>query len=967
MQSFLYQLAKILQTRFGDQISDICVVFPTRRARLFFMETLSEVYAKPILAPHIFSIEDFIRECHPAIFPENIHLIFELHSIYLNEMRKKVPNYHESFDQFYPWGEMLLSDFNEIDKYCANAKQLYRNVLELREIDESFGLPEEMERAILDFWRTISLETPTQLQSDFLKIWEVLHDVYLQFSKTLKQKNWSYEGKAYREIADAIKNKKIELPYSFVVFAGLNALAKSEEIIIEALLKQKKAVVYWDADEYYMKDRHSPGKYILLQHKDWIKSKYESYILMHEMEKEPKKIHIVGCPQNSGQTRYVGEMIQHNLHQEMKQKLANQPISPLTQPELLVADKAELRKHVVILGDENLLFPTLYSLPKNVGKLNITMGFPLKYTNVYHLLMGIMRLVRNMKNEKSGNPVFHYKTILEVLQNPFVKSLAMETVADLQRIFSKENLIYANASFLKKFNLPPFLENIFTPPTEKEGIFPYFENIFSTLLQAAADSNMVLESEYIYFFYRQFNVMRAALTSNPLDISLKTFAMTFREAMRKLSIPFEGEPVEGLQIMGFLESRVLDFEYVYIMAVNDKNIPGSSTLNSFIPNNLRTGFGLPTGEDKDIIFSYHFYRLMQRTKEIYLVYNSEVETAGEMSRFILQIQHDFADNPNIEIHAKHIVHTPKSIVNQPIRVAMTEDIQNKLKTKFDTKVESTSNSALSATAFSDYLTCPLRFYFKYVAELREKGEISEDIDPLTFGILLHETMQYLYEPLKRLLLSAEEIGLLKRKVKEAVTHAFAENGYRQEEGLYGRNFLFQNIIESLCKKILSQDQKIAPFRVEFVEQRGTFATTLALPDLDLEVRIDGNFDRLDKTNECYRIIDYKTGETDVTDQDISDCFDAEKSKRAVLQGYLYGYLFSKKYPNHPVQVGYYSAKNLKDGLKYLNKATPISENNIRDFETEMQGLVRNIFTEDFTQTLDAKKCEYCSFKEICNR
>jgi len=958
--SFLHQLALKIHEQFGENIDNIALVFPTKRARIFFVEQLATVYKSTIWSPKIYSIEEFIRETYTGIFPETIHLIFELYEVYLQEMRKKVPTYTETFDQFYAWGEMLLADFNEVDKNYTDAKQLYRNIRELREIEIEIGISEELSEAIRRFWNTINAEEPTKLQSDFLAIWEILYDVYKKFTDRLSENNWAYEGMAHRATADKILAGEMPWQYDFVVFAGLNALSNSESIIIEGLLKKKKAVIYWDVDAYYYKDREGAGKYIAQQHEKW--KKYQSHLIENRMEDEKKEIFIVGVPQHSGQAKYVGERIASDLQ---KMFLGGEQ-----------AEQAEnslnLRNRVIILGDENLLFPTLYALPKKVKRLNITMGFPLKYTNIYHLLMSITKLVRNMRNESSENPVFHYKSLMEILQNPFVKSSAPEDCARLQRTLAKDNVVYITANYLKSKEIPDFLKEIFTPPKKETEVMNYFENIFLALAAVSEEAQMPLESEYIYFFYRQFNQLKAVIGKYyDTPLTLRAFAMTFRESMRRLRIPFEGEPLEGLQIMGLLESRVLDFEYVYILGVNDDTLPGSSNNNTFIPNTLRSAYKIDTFEDKDTIFSYHFYRLIQRAKEVHLVYNSQVESAGEVSRFILQLRHAFENHPNIHITERKISTTSKNFLASDIHIPMNAEIQRKLRQRFDAnteqEVEMEHTPYLSATAMSDYLTCSLRFYFKYVAKLREKSEISEEIDPLTFGKLLHEVMQYLYEPLKNMLLSKEEFLFTIKGLPEAIRHVFDNNGYKETEGLYGRNYLFQDIIKKLCKKIIHQDAEDAPFVIEYIEQRGAFGTLLAVEDM--QIRLDGNFDRMDKMpkDSSYRIIDYKTGETDVNDQPIADCFEPKKFKSAVLQGYLYAYLFSRRFKNKQVRVGYYSVKNLKNGAIYLKAGSFIEDKDNETFEEELKKLVKRIFTEDFVQTHEHKHCEYCTFKQICNR
>jgi len=937
--SFLYLVAKDLADRFGRDVSKLCLVFPTRRAVLFFREMLGKVFQETVWAPKMLSIQDFIHSLTPYQFPEPLSLIFELYQIYEDPVNP------EPFDRFYPWGELLLKDFDEIDKYCVNPKQLFTNLRDLKRVEAEFGLEESQLALIHEFWETVDENSPTPLQQKFLKIWETLDEVYHAYNSVLEAKGWAYDGMAYRYVQEKLLEDSLEVPFPQTVFVGFNALARAEELIIGKLLEERKGLVYWDADTSYYEGKEGPGIFIRQYHKKW-KDK-GSILFLHEMETKEKHIYFTGVPSQIGQSKYLGNLLRGYDW-----------------------EGADLREHVIVLADENLLFPTLYALPNEIARLNITMGFPLKHTNIFSLLLSISSLVRNLQINSSGQRSFYHREVLEILKNPYIKHLFTQQSFRLQKVILGKNMVYIPEGFFLEQEMPDLLRHIFIPPNDWTEIIPYFELLFRTLLEDAQEREARIEAEYVFHFYTRFNLLRDIMHTYSLPFSPMGFANLFREVLKSVRIPFEGEPLAGLQLMGFLETRSLDFDNVYIVATNEGKLPDNNTSNSFIPYHLRKGFGLPTHEERDTIYAYHFYRLLQRASNVHLLYNTEVKSQGspgEVSRFIRQIRYYFRTYKRIHLHER-ILSTDAPYFDPPeIRIAHTSAIKDKLMDKFVVG-GALEGRYLSATALTTYITCPLRFYLQYVAEIREPNEIEETMEAGTFGQVFHRAMERLYRPyLPFPEITETEIGEMSAGIMKQLERVYDEFDLGWGKELKGKNHLYRDIIADLCKRILKHDKESEPYRLFMVEERNEFMTHFQVGDM--EVRLNGAFDRVDELlgGREVRIVDYKTGKVEMKDyKDIEDCFQDDAYK-AIFQGLFYAWLFDRRLAGRKIQVGYYTARRLRDGLLMLNGGESLTKEMLDRFGVLLRELIGRIFKGDFAQTTDETKCEFCTYRAICNR
>lgn len=959
--TFLEQMVQQLKAEFGESISDICIVVPTRRAVVFLREAIAKIFDTTMWAPRMVSIQDFVREISGWQFPDTLPLVYELYQVYMSVMQGQDKEWKETFENFYSWGEMLVKDFDEIDKYEVDADKLFANIRDLKEIEAFFHFPEENMESIRQFWYTIRGhgEGPTEVQEKFLKIWQILFDVYSRYRAALAEKYLAYDGMAYRHITKKLAAGEVEFPYPKIVFAGFNALSTAEEKIMELLLKAEKAMVYWDVDlAYFPSDEtksggrgqkflagDAPGKFIREYHSKW--KALDSRLIVNDMRNDPKEIIVSGVPLQVGQARYLG-----NLLEEI-------------QPE-----EEEMRKYAIVLADENLLFPVLYSLPEHISPLNITMGFPLRQTNMFHLLTVVGRLLRNMQQTEKGVQ-FAYQQVMDIVNNPFIKAGNARLSEDLQKAINKKNLVYVPAAELKTHDLSPLLAHIFSPPADSKGQIPYYDHIFRLLLEETQTRGDLLEAEYVFQFYTQFNQLREVLDAYRAEYSFTGFSGLFREVLQKARIPFEGEPLVGMQLMGFLETRVLDFDTIYILSSNEGNLPDTSTGNSFIPYSLRKGFGLPTFEEKDTIYAYHFYRLIQRAKEVHLIYNSVVNDSGgakEISRYIRQIRHFFREDDNFHLREQMIT-TPAPYYEQPpITIHNSEEIRRILMDRYTMSIEGEKlRPYFSATSLTTYLGCPLRFYFRYVADIQEPDQVEETMEANTFGSVLHLTMESLYEPWLGKTLTPELFDELEGRLDECLEKAFIENDLGNTAELQGKNYLNRNVIRKLCQRILTQDRKSRPFQVISIEEGKKFFQPLTVDNH--QFKLNGLFDRVDWLPEekTVRIVDYKTGKVDLKKESPFDEVFADDKYKEAFQGYLYAWLYDKKSHGQRIQVGYYTARHLSDGIQLLNEGRTVHETELEEFETRLGDLIRTILREDFYQTEDESKCAYCPYKGICNR
>ncbi len=766
--TFLEKLADEIISRYKENLQNLCFVFPSRRAGIFFKKALSERLSKPTWAPEIFSIEDFIRELSPYTIPDKLVLIFELFEVY------KSHGEEESFDKFYPWGEMMLMDFDEIDKNLIAGSEIFKIIRELKEVETEFSLsPEDLEQ-FSRFWQTFSNEELTNLQNEFIKTWEILGRVYNDFRKRLAEKNYAYDGMSYRKLFEEIKTGSIKIPWSKVIFAGFNLLTKSEEGIIKELLKQNTAETYWDADEYYVNNRkQEAGEFLRRNFKNLSvnKPKWSE----NKLISSKKSIKVKGAPLQAGQAKALGSILKNAL----------------------LSEKINPEHTAIVLPDESMLIPVLNSLPDEIASLNVTMGFPMKDATLYNLIELLKNLQHGKKSGKSST-VFYHKDVIQILLHPYIKFTDAAFVYDTVNDIKRNNIIYVSAErILGGDGKHPYVFHLlFRKADTINEILQYLFDILdhiSQRIEISGSAYAKFELEFFYMLYEKLNLLKDTIALYSGEMGADTFWRLLTEMLRTIHIPLTGEPLGGLQVMGLLETRGLDFENVFILSMNEGIIPKGTVMNSFIPYNIRKSFKLPTYEDEDALPAYYFYRLLQRAENIHLFYNTEVNKiyGGEISRLILQTENELIKS-NPEINYSHTVVSTE--IGKPFRKEITVN-------KTPEIIEKLKGASFSPSDLNSYINCKLQFYLRKIARLREEETVEEFFSPATFGNILHNVVEIIYKQYEGAEITREIIESIRKNLNnnfdDILIEAFGKIDSLKEldTELQGKNLLLKNIIK----------------------------------------------------------------------------------------------------------------------------------------------------------------------------
>lgn len=955
MNSFLYRVAEAFYTNENEQVSKLTFVFPNRRAGLFFRKYLSELTSKPLFSPEILTINECFASASSLQLSDKLSNLFLLYSIY-----KKISTTDESFDSFIFWGEMLLNDFDEVDKYLVDAGQLFRNVTELNEIERLFNILSERQiTAIRQFWKNFIPVSEEKTKEQFIATWKVLYEVYNEFETRLKSEGLGTEGMICREVAESLKSKQqIEVwGKKQFVFVGFNALNPCERELMLALKNRQQADFYWDYESEQLRDADNPASFFFAENTTIFTSKY--FITPHPEALLDKHITLVGIPSAVGMTKYVYSTLEN--------------LSSVKENQSTWMDTA------VVLPDENLLMPLLYAFPPTIDKINITMGYPLSSTPVAGLLSQIFELHRRVRNSKQKT-WFYHKNVLDILHHQYVSQLFPTEIEAITNEMTRFNKIYVNNTELHKNNL---LKTIFQPVTSTADFIKYLLQIIQQLSigwkNAATDKEEFrLERDFLQQFYTTINRIETIISANSVeaDMTIDTLSRIIQQLVAGISIPFVGEPLDGLQVMGVLESRGLDFKNLIITSFNEGVFPKKTSQNSFIPYSLRKGFGLPTFEHLDAITSYNFYRLIHRAQNIYFVFDSRTEgtQSGEVSRFINQLNYHYGLN----IEKQSVNYDISFGETKSVIVSKNDKVMRKLKQFL---AEGNEKRYLSASSINMYITCPLQFYLTRVEQLYEADEVKETIEEDVFGTLFHSIMEYIYEPYKGQLITSEKLESFSKntlQIENYIRKAFTEKYFKITNGevaeLEGSNLLIANVLRKYVLKVLYYDKMYAPFTLSETER----SCSIAVPTQYGNVNITGVIDRIDEKEGKLRLLDYKTGSGNLEFSTIEAVFEQNNDKRPkyILQTFLYSMLYKQ----------YAAGKTMIPGIIYLrdtykdNFSTQIfnklTKEKITDFgeyeEAFINGLtacLESIFDPNvpFLQSVSTKPCEYCPYKTICNR
>ena len=971
MTPFLYQVASLFYSRYGAEVSRLAFVFPNRRTGLFFQKYLSEVSEKPLFSPTILTINDLFVQLSGKQAADRISMLFKLYDIYLDHSGSS-----ETFDEFLYWGEMLLNDFDDIDKYMVDARMLFTNVTDLREIENDFSfLSPEQIAAIRTFWSSFYPKGDTPNQEQFLAVWQILYALYTDLREALAAEGKGYEGMIFREVVELLeKNECCDLPYTKVVFVGLNALSVAEERFLSELQKRGIADFYWDYASPKVTDPDNKASYFVERNLRQFPSQLidNGQLATDNEDGGKKKIEVIGIPSGIGQAKQV-----HSL------------LSELCKEDEMSAEEA--LRTAVILPDEHLLIPVLNAIPEQIRRINVTMGYPLAGTPVASLMEYILALQKNIRYV-DRRPVFYFRDVLPILNHRYVSTTSPEVVSDLVKDISENNKIYISYDDLNK---TPLLSILFTPVTAVDAFSDYLIGVLQELNKAVesgkwgvesidsdaeqlstSDSQLStindIEQEFIFHYFATVNRMKEVMQEANVEMKIDTYFRLLKRVTDTITIPFHGEPLSGLQIMGVLETRALDFDRLIILSMNEGIFPLRKAANSFIPYNLRRGFGLPTYEHQDSVWAYHFYRLIYRASHVSLLYDTRSNglQTGEVSRFVHQLHYHYEE----PIRNKLVVYNVSSSKTPALQVAKTKEVINRL-----AAFRRGGERAISASAVNTYLDCPLKFYFSVVEGIREEEEVSETIESNVFGSILHKVMEELYQPFCGKMVTADLLKAIRKDtpmLMGAVARAFAEIFFKTDivRPLTGQNFLIGEMIRKYVEKVLERDAKLTPFR--YIESEKKIKSLFPLTDKS-EIQLKGFIDRIDEVRDAVRIIDYKSGSGTTQFTSVEALFDKEDKDRAkaVMQVFMYAWMYGAK----AIQPGIYYMRTLfspsfDSGIyrrtdRFKTEQVLDFDNYRTDFENSLRNCLDEIFDTEtpFRQTPNGKACMYCPFKDICGK
>ena len=977
MTPFLKLVADDVYKRFNGHLEDVAVVFPNKRAGLFFNRYLLESSNNaPLWSPKYLTIADLFQQNSQYAIGDPILLVSKLYKEYIKSMYKNcsVDTEVESLDSFYYWGEMLIKDFDDVDKHLANAKQLFANIKELREIGTAKDVLEPGQaESIARFFS--NFKAGGKIEGKFQTIWECLYTIYCTFKESLKESGMAYEGMLFRDVIES--GKEIVLDYDKYLFVGFSALNEVESRMFDYVQKQGKALFYWDYDTYYTQGDTQEAGYFMRKNLKRFPGVFGKE--MFDNLRREKQITVVETVNDSTAVRYIPQWLNENL----------------TEEEIDTA---------IVLCDETMLEPTLHAIPDkangyDIRQMNVTMGFPLTHTPIFGLVKLLVDLQTRGWSEKQHS--FTMSFVCDVLKHPYVIQGSGES-RDLRHKLLYEKIFFPTDSVL---HLDDFLKELFTRYTDNkewlDGLSRLIYGIAQTLKKNEKKTLYdQLFIEAILKVYTQCQRLLQLVGNGDLVVQQATIGKLLIRMLSSQRLPFHGEPVVGLQIMGLLETRNLDFKNIILLGVNEGNLPKNSGENSYIPYNLRKAFGLTLSEHRDSIYSYYFYRLLQRAERVTLVYNSssDSKTRGECSRYILQLLGSKLYD------AKRIMLTSQQstaaieVKEQP----KSREIVDALRHRFDTTFNSNAGT-MTPSAINRYIDCGLKFFYYYLMNMKPLLDVDEEFKDNDFGTVFHKAAENLYNKIisnwntTTVTASALEYYIKNPELLyEFIDDAFKSEFFKNNKPVYnGEQYIKRGVMHRFLLRLVKMDAAYAPFKYVGSEAKIEMPFAFTGSGNSINVKIGGTIDRIDSKGDTINIIDYKTGGGESTDGNMSlDEVFAHKAKAAGyhLQAFLYSIALKNALSGgcpcnsgwvkkiDPVAERKISPSLLyvhhKDNAERTDFVIKVQKNPVEDISAieveymkRLQQVLTDIFDIDkpFVPATDSKKCEYCDYKEICGK
>ncbi len=903
MQTFLSNVIIDVLSKSKVPINHLTFVLPSQRACVFLKNELIRQLTTETFLPQITSIESYIQELAEIKQIDTIQLLFEFYSIYSQNTDKKDL---DTFDKFSQWATIVLQDFNEVDRHLIDAKDLFTY---LRDINR------------LKNW-----SPTTKLTKNYFYFFEKLHLYYNKFYQYLRSKNIGYQGLIYREAESNIQHYIENNLDKHVILVGFNALNNAEEHIFQELLQSGLASIYWDADEsYFNNNSKEAGMFIRKYKKEWMHFQNNPFNWVENyLDTEDKNIQFIGAPKNVSQLKYVGE---------------------------LLSKQENYSKTALVLADESVLSLALNSLPSTVDKINITMGFPLTdipltsfFNTIFQLYLNQERLGVAEKN------LFYYKDILNYCNHPFFKKLIGDVQLNISKTIGENNFIFLSEKQLSKlFNdldAKTFSKFKFLFEKENSSVETIIDNCVQ-LSKSLKEHVKGIEKEYVYRFFTIFQQLKVLNEKYGHISNSKTLHQFFLQLTNNEKLSFKGEPLEGLQLMGMLETRVIDFETVIITSVNEGVLPASKSEQSFIPFDVKKHFDLPTYQEKDAIFSYHFYRLLHRAKNIYLLYNTENDAfgSGEKSRFLTQLEINRND-----IH--------QSIVSPKVTIEKTKLQEIEKTDELIEKLKELAKKGISPSALATYINNPIDFYYQKVLRIKEVDEVEETVAVNTMGTVIHETLDELYQPFIGKFLTEDGMKSMLKTYKDIVETQF-KKVYKNGDVTRGKNKLVFEVSKKYVDRFLKQELNNIKQgkQIKIIGLEDNLSAKIAIDGINFPIKIHGKVDRIDEVDGTTRIVDYKTGLVTATQLKMSDFSKMSEGYKftKALQVMLYAYLYSQEKNlafSQPIEAGIISFKNLNNGFLKMNfaegrgKDYQITQEKMNEFLVELKCIVAEIFNPE---------------------
>lgn len=949
MKKFLDYVAEDIINKYGTNLSRIAVVVPNKRASIFLNELLAIKADKPLWAPAYITISDFFRIHSSLLIGDSIKLICEMHKSFV-----ECTNIDESLDHFYGWGQLLLSDFDDIDKNLANASNVFKNIKDIHELDDMSYLTNEQKEILHKFFINFSEDNDSELKKRFLQLWCHFEDIYINYKNRLRKQNIAYEGMLYRDVVQ----KKITYQYDKYLFIGFNMVQKVEQQIFSNLQKEGKARFYWDFDKFYMYPNINEAGYYISKYLKLFPNELDlSNSDIYDNFSTDKEITYANASTENIQARYVSDWLKEKSRYKGGKNTA------------------------IILCDESLLPTIIHCIPKEVECVNITSGYPLFQTPIASFVLQLLELrLKGFSYDKNRYQIHYVEQILSHPYAQYISDKCSELLSEL-----KEKKIYMPT--LKNLAKDENITHLFEPHKGNESLIQWLLHILKNVaINTGSNSVDPLFQESIFRMYTLCNRLNDLIKSGDLDVDIVTLQKLLIQLINSTSIPFHGEPAEGIQVMGILETRNLDFDHVLILSCNEGNMPKNISDSSFIPYSIRKAYGLTTIDNKVAIYAYYFYNLLQRASDVTIVYNNSTEDGhtGEMSRFMLQLLTEC----KLKIKRISLNAEQQLIYTTPKAIAKDEPITNILN----------SMTFISPTSINRYMRCPLQFYYYNIAQIKELDEYDE-MDNRIFGNIFHCAAEILYRKYINIenIITKEIINnILKNRllIEKIVDEAFADIIFNKEYNVKdirsyynGLQLINREVIIRYLKQLLEIDSKLTPFSIIGIEKDVYEDVTFISNGIERKICLGGRIDRLDKivdlnnNIEKIRIVDYKTGNSKLKEaKSLDEIFlqplNTDIHADYYLQIMLYSIIvrINKKYNNSNLPVSpallfiQHSSEEGYDPIISIdkNKIDDI-EKFVPDFMNNTKTLLSEIFDKNipFTPTKDKKNCENCPYANLC--